>query len=241
MGFYTIKVSGGLVAASLSLLLAGCGETEEAPAQVPSAETVKSRPGIVQVGDDDGPVLGEAETCERFRAGVERNRDRLSCEGNELAECPELIRPLASLACTAYSEASLEICLEAFDEASECEALLPGNCVLTADLLRVDPVCVPDASTLDAGADSGGVLADGGALALDGSVESDGGAPDGGHAEDTAEAGMSDAGETSTADATNTHLTSAPTDEASSTDDATSTVDAGTLGAKDAGGGTSPP
>lgn len=143
----TDKVGGGLVAVMLSIGAWGCEDSgkKPLPAPAPTAETVESRPGIVQAGDDDGATLSEAETCARFRDGVVRNRERLACEAPPLLVCPELIRPLASLGCVTYSEASLTACLAAYDQATDCEALVPGACILTAVLYELDPACAPDA------------------------------------------------------------------------------------------------
>lgn len=211
MRLNTSNVGGGLVAAGLLFLLGGCTDSGDgsSPPPAASAEVVESRPGIVQVGDDDGPVLGEAETCERFRAAVVRNRERLECDSSALLECPELIRPLASLSCVPYSEASLTTCLAAYDEASDCDELLPGACVLTAVLFLRDPACVPDASTDDAGRDADAPETDGGSepdssteTALDGS-------PGG-------ETTTLDGGETRTSGEDASAVTDAPADDAGS-------------------------
>jgi hypothetical protein len=133
-------------------------------------ETVESRPGIVQVGDGDDPVLGEAETCQRFRESVVRNRERLACDALAVLECPELIRPLAAVSCTTYSEPSLTACIDAFDEANDCEGLLPGACVLTAVSFRRDPACIPDASASHSGGTNSQSV-DAGPQIPDGSIE----------------------------------------------------------------------
>lgn len=125
----------------------GCSD-EGTAAPPPPASDVVSKPGIIQVGDDDGPVLGERETCQRFRSGLAENLERLSCDQGErsLLECPELIRPLTALSCVVYSEESLETCLEAFDTAADCETLLPGACVLTAVTFQQSPDCADAAA-----------------------------------------------------------------------------------------------
>src|SRR5690606_38534743 len=137
----TSKTSGGLIGVVWAAGAWGCESTgTNAPpaAPAPTAETVESRPGVAQAGDADGPTWPEAEACVRFRDGVVGNRERLACAAPPLLACPELIRPLASLGCVTYSEASLTACLDAYDKASDCEGLLPGACILTAVLYELD-------------------------------------------------------------------------------------------------------
>lgn len=177
-----------------AMAAAACADDGEA-APPPAAETRDSRPGIVQVGDDEGPLLSETEACERFRTGWEEHRQRLDCTVPALAACPHLIRPLASTVCVSYSEESLDTCLERFAAADSCEEVIPGACVLTAVLGVWSPECADE----DAGDDAG----PGGTAADDASVV-DASARDA-HAEDAEAAPMTtseipgrDAGETGT-------------------------------------------
>lgn len=167
---------GGLWIAGLGFGVWGCGEDTEGAAPAPSAETVESRPGIVQVGAEKGPVLDEAEACEKFRSGLVRNLERLDCDAVPLLECPVLIQPLASLSCITYSKASVERCVANYDAADECTELLPGACVLTAVSSMLSAACgVVDAAVTnepDAGSETGETSASVNPGAPDGSVTS---------------------------------------------------------------------
>lgn len=123
----------------------------------PAEPTVESRPGIVQVTDNDGPVLSETETCTRFRTALVANAQRLGCDSTGLLECPTLVQPLGSAECIVYSGLSVESCVTHFNEAMDCSGLIPGACVLTAHLDGTSPECaghdaaVPDASPSTSG------------------------------------------------------------------------------------------
>lgn len=139
-GFKRVRF-GGLWIAGLGLGVCGCADDAPGETPAPSAETVESRPGIVQVGAEKGPVLEEVEACELFRAGLLRNQERLDCEAAPVLDCPQLIQPLAALSCWTFSKASVDQCVANYDAADECAELLPGACVLTAVLPTVLDGC----------------------------------------------------------------------------------------------------
>lgn len=223
MGSIIDKVRVGLAAALAVFGVWGCSDDGGEGAPAPPAETVESRPGIVQGGDDDGPVLGEAETCAEFRGSISSNRERLACDSAPLLQCPELIRPLASLTCVTFSESSLAQCVEAFEAADECSDLVPGACVLTAVLHVRDPAC----NVNDAAADGGmEVTTDAGGLTSDASSEPSGDAS-------PADASSADSGVTTlqpdsdivtSGDGTGGETTGAETSEAATSSDGVSSA-----------------
>ncbi len=154
----------GFCLAGWGALSSACSDDDLVDPLPPNAERVPSRPGIVQVSGDDGPLLGEGEACERFRAAWETNQLRLACgESNGLLECPALVQPLASMKCVSYTLESVNVCTAKFDAAERCEELVAGACVLTAVVEVTSPDCVSDAAAgipgdaaLDVGADSSG-------------------------------------------------------------------------------------
>lgn len=169
---------GGLWIAGLGFVVSSCADDSGGAAPVPSAETVESRPGIVQVGDEKGPVLDEADACQQFRSGLTRNLERLECDDVAVLECPVLIQPLGTLACISYSKASVEQCVAAFDAADDCTEVLPGACILTAVPSTLSPGCAVtgDGGATDAGGGSdvtGETDAATGPVVLDGSVTGD--------------------------------------------------------------------
>ncbi len=141
-------------------LSSGCSDDGLVDPPEPNAERVPSRPGIVQVMGDDGPLLGEGEACERFRAAWETNRLRLECgERNSLLACPALVQPLASMECVSYTLESVNTCTAKFDAAKRCEELAAGACVLTAVVEVPSPDCLSDVEagiSEDAAFDGGG-------------------------------------------------------------------------------------
>lgn len=145
-------------------LSGGCRDAGTGDAPVPEAEYVPSRPGIVQVAGDDGPLLGERDACEQFRSAWQSNRVRLVCAGEQsLLECPALVRPLASMECVSYTLDSVTGCTEKFNSAERCEDLVAGACVLTAVVHVPSPECVSDADgsvVEDADVDSGESLSE---------------------------------------------------------------------------------
>jgi hypothetical protein len=136
-------------------LLPNCTSNEDTDGKgAPDQPFVESRPGIVQVSDNEGPVLGETETCARFRGALVANARRLECESMGFLECPTLVQPLGAAVCIVYSKLSLESCVSRFDAATDCGELMPGTCVLTAHLEATSPECAtgdaslaPDTST----------------------------------------------------------------------------------------------
>lgn len=154
MGGLTTSVVRACIGLGWAVVNVACSDDGDA-SPVPAAEPRDSRPGIVQVGDEEGPLLTEAQACERFRSGWASHRERLGCTIPELAPCPELIRPLASTECVSYSERSLDACLERFDAADSCDDVVPGVCVLVAVLGVLSPDCSrgEDASAGDAAID----------------------------------------------------------------------------------------
>lgn len=126
------------------LFAVGCESETPRPKQ-PAGDkpVVASRPGIVQVGGPNDPVIDEATACSRFRTALESNWTRLNCGEVVIQECPELVHPLVELPCVMYSDPSVSQCEQIFDEAQTCADLGPGSCVLTAILDPTDAMGLP--------------------------------------------------------------------------------------------------
>lgn len=145
-------------------------------------EDVAARPALTQVGSAEGPFLDEDVACEAIRAVLVDARDSLDCDDIAVPQCPDLIRPGGTIACTRFTERSVDGCLETTTEYQSCSDFSRRRCLLVSALDERTAGCVLP-GTLDGGADAGDAGSDAG-----GDAGSDGGAEAG------AEAGLNEAG-----------------------------------------------
>ncbi len=117
--------------------LVACTETRT------GGEERRARPGIVQVGSADGPLLDEDEACERLSEILSDAADTLSCDAEEveIAACPELIRPGGSVACRRFSEESLDECEQSVGDYGSCGDFISERCILVAVLDEFSEDC----------------------------------------------------------------------------------------------------
>ncbi len=106
-------------------------------------EERRARPGIVQVGSADGPLLDEDEACERLSQILSDAADTLGCDAEEveIAACPELIRPGGSVACRRFSEESLDECEQSVGDYASCGDFISERCILVAVLDEFSEDC----------------------------------------------------------------------------------------------------
>ncbi len=116
----------------------GCEESRGA------GEERAAQPRLQQVGSADGPLVDEDVACERYREALLEAVESTSCEDEvTVAECPELIRPAGSAACTQFSEESLDVCEEALAGYEGCNDFSRKRCILVSVLDELTPGCVP--------------------------------------------------------------------------------------------------
>lgn len=138
--------SGSLVVIA-AVVLAGCEEERS------GGEEREARPGLVQVGSAEGPLLDEDEACGRLRDALLAASERISCSTLRVAACPELVRAAGTAACTRFSEESVEACEELTSVYETCEDFTQRRCLVVSVLEERSEGCwLPGA---DAGTDGG--------------------------------------------------------------------------------------
>jgi len=114
----------GLVSALAGLpLSAACTSSEDTEPFVPAVEGARQPPG-------SGPLVSEAEACERVREAAKAAYDRLRCQEPAFADCPDYVRPGAASGCYEYYEQSVAACEKAYEDSRTCGNLAP--CVVSA-------------------------------------------------------------------------------------------------------------
>lgn len=136
-----------LVIAAVSLV--GC-EGERS-----GGEDQDARPGLIQVGSVEGPLLDEAEACERLHTALLTASERLECSTSRVPACPDLVRPAGTAACTRFSEESIEACEDQLSDYESCEDFTRRRCFVVSVLDQRSEGCLPEAG-VDGGTDAGG-------------------------------------------------------------------------------------
>lgn len=128
----------------------GCEEERDVPA--PTAAV----PGIDQDDDAKGPFVDEDVACETFRDAVLERKDDLGCKEVTVAECPDLVRPAGSLACTRFTKKSLDDCTSRIEGYNECGDFGLSRCLLVSAVNETTGGCVPPGQSDGGDAEDGG-------------------------------------------------------------------------------------
>jgi hypothetical protein len=135
-------------ALGLAALALGCEEKRD----VPPPNTAS--PGIIQ-GQADGPLVDEDETCDTLRSALVERKEALGCDELKVGQCPELIRPAGTVACTRFTEGSLDECTSKIEDYGACGDFGLKRCILVSVVEEMSEGCVPPGADSGASGDAG--------------------------------------------------------------------------------------